>query len=305
MFGVLPAIKPQGLTSRDVVNHVAKIIRPVRVGHTGTLDPMATGVLLLAVGYATRLMEFSHLESKEYVADFWLGKSSDTLDAEGVVTSLDSPARISQLQLSAELPGWTGDIQQTPPRYSAVHVDGKRAYELARRGKEFSLPPRTVHIDELQLTHCDGEQFGLRIVCGTGTYIRSLGSDIAQALGSDAVMFQLTRTRIGAIGVEQCIALEQLTDRGAIARSLLPPQSMLTALEKVVLDEHQCARIRNGIPIELEGKGTGPILAVDERQEIVAILAQSGRRYRSLRVFHTTHDTVQPTKSSSPQSPES
>jgi tRNA pseudouridine55 synthase len=327
MFGVLPVNKPPGITSRDVVNQVARLIRPTRVGHTGTLDPMATGVLLLAVGPATRLVEFSHMETKEYAAQFWLGSSSDTLDAEGVVQSIDDAPTITAAQIDAELPRWLGDIQQTPPRYSAVNIDGQRAYTLARKGKDFSLPSRTVRIEELELTSFDGRSFGLRIVCGTGTYIRTLGSDIARALGSDAVMHQLARTRIGHIKIEQCVALDALGDGDIISQHLQPAQAMLSSMKHVVLDGQHARQIRSGIPIELAsdtmkgetakpaansgavtadiGAESGPVLAIDSEQQIVAILERSGRRYRSLRVFHTTSDTNQPTSTSKPHKPES
>ncbi len=307
MFGVLAVNKPPELTSRDVVTRVAKLVKPHRVGHTGTLDPLATGVLLLAVGHAARLVEFSHLLGKHYQADFWLGKSSDTLDADGDVVELDSTPRIEREQMLATLQNFRGEIQQTPPRFSAVHVDGKRAYDLARKGKAFDVPPRTVHIAELELLHFSSDRFRLRVACSTGTYIRSLGSDMARTLGSDAVMYQLTRTRIGDISLEQCVALESLRAGDDVQRHLLSPLCLLAALPRIELDEEQAKQIRNGIPLELDldRTVTRPWLAVDAEQQVVAILTPSGDRYRSLRVFHSSSETSQPTSSSSPHSPES
>lgn len=307
MFGVLAVDKPPKLTSRDVVTRVAKLVKPHRVGHTGTLDPLATGVLLLAVGHAARLVEFSHLLTKHYEADFWLGKSSDTLDADGNLIELESPPQLEREQVIGRLENFRGDIQQTPPRFSAVHVAGKRAYDLARKGKEFDVPPRNVHISELELLHFTSESFGLRVACSTGTYIRSLGSDIARSLGSDAVMFQLTRTRIGDISLEQCVSLESLQSADDVLTHLLPPLSLLGALPRVVLDEAQASQIRNGIPLklDLDRNITRPWLAVDREQQVVAILTPSGDRYRSLRVFHNNSETSQPMSSSNPHSPES
>lgn len=308
MFGVFAIDKPAGLTSRWTVNRVERLVKPERVGHTGTLDPLATGVLLMAIGSATRLVEFSHLQSKGYEAEFMLGHSSDTLDVEGIVTATPQAAPVTLEQLTAELPNWLGEIAQTPPKFSAVHVGGKRAYELARKGAEFEVAPRTVQINSLELLSLTDERFTLRIDCGTGTYIRTLGSDIAQRLGSDAVMTRLVRTRVGEILLEQCTSLEQLqllADRACLANALLPPNCLVASLPKVELDSERSIKIRHGIPISLELDLPGPLAAVDDQGELVAILERRDGIYRSLRVFQKTNDTPQPNSSNKPHSPES
>ncbi len=304
MFGVLAIDKPAGMTSRGVVNRVERMVKPHRVGHTGTLDPMATGVLLMAVGSATRLVEFSHLQSKSYEAEFLLGHSSDTLDTEGMVSAI-SGSRVLREQLFSELPHWLGHIDQTPPRFSAVHVGGKRAYELARRGNEFEVSPRTVEIQALELVEFTGTHFTLRIDCGTGTYIRSLGSDIAKRLGSDAVMSRLVRTRVGEINLASCVTLDVLQASTCVEQYLLAPNLLVASLPKVELDFQQAIQIRHGIPLALNIDCGGPLAAVDVHEELVAIIERRDGVYRSLRVFQKANATNQPSSNNSPHSPES
>lgn len=310
MFGVFAIDKPAGLTSRWAVNRVERLVKPHRVGHTGTLDPMATGVLLMAIGSATRLVEFSHLQTKSYEAEFWLGHASDTLDVDGTVTSLPASAPVTPERLLAELPNWRGAIAQTPPKFSAVHVGGKRAYELARRGAEFEVAPRTVFIHGLELIAFKNDRFTLRIDCGTGTYIRTLGSDIALRLGSDAVMSRLVRTRVGEIALEQCLSIEQLqslADQQLLDSALHPPSCLVASLPRIELDAEQAIEIRHGIPLPLEIDVAGPLAAFDVYGELVAVLERGvgTGSYRSLRVFQKTNETPQPSSSSKPHSPES
>lgn len=315
MFGVLPVNKPAGFTSRDVVNKVQRLVKPDKCGHTGTLDPMATGVLLVAVGSATRLVDFSHQLDKSYAAKFHLGRSSDTLDSEGVVTEQVNAPEVTRAQLEATLKQFTGVIEQVPPKYSAVHVDGKRAYQLARDGKEFELQSRQVSIHELELTDFDYPFFELNIACGTGTYVRTLGADIAICLGSNAVMTELVRTSIGRVHLEQCVSLDQMTSSSEVERALLPPHRLVDALPMVRLNAEQSAQIRNGIPICLSEdavpsqKNTesenGPLAAIDTDESLVAVIQRERSTFRSLRVFQKTIVTSQPSKISTPHSPES
>ncbi|MBX3423164.1 MAG: tRNA pseudouridine(55) synthase TruB [Pirellulaceae bacterium] len=307
LFGVLAIDKPAGLTSRDVVNRIQKLTDPVKVGHTGTLDPLATGVLLVAVGPATRLVEFAHLQRKCYEADFVLGQSSPTLDVEGRVTSLPDTPAVDLPDWSRAMQGWIGAIVQTPPRHSAVHVQGQRAYDLARRGIAFDVPSRVVQVYSLEVIGFHYPLVTMAIQCSTGTFVRSLGSDIARSLHSDAVMSRLVRTRIGSTTVDGCEALEQLTDRQAIQRHLRSPLVLLERLPRVVLDDEQCRQIRNGIalnrlqaasvmpPILETGQGVAttdedlaklPIAAVDVSGHLVAVLQRASDVLRSCRVFH-------------------
>lgn len=310
MFGVLPIDKPPGLTSRDVVNRVQSLIRPIKIGHTGTLDPMATGVLLLVVGQATKLVEFAHTLTKCYDADFELGKCSDTLDITGSVEQLNPPDSITSVAIMEQLAAFRGCIEQVPPQYSAVHVSGKRAYELARQGQPVDIPSRQVWIHRLDLLGHSNLHFSLRIECSSGTYIRSLGSDIAQALGSNAVMTRLVRTAIGSLTLADCVPLDQLCDRTAVAASLKPPQLLVEKMPHVTLGADDVSHLRHGRPFELDAGhgqyGEQPICAVDHGNNLVGILIQSTTgRFRSLRVFHNPSDTSHPPAKRRPQRPES
>lgn len=292
MFGVLAVDKPAGMTSRAVVNHVQKLIRPIKIGHTGTLDPMATGVLLLAVGPATRLVEFSHRMRKYYEADFLLGFSSDTLDTDGQVQPCKGAPEIQPNQWLDEMENWLGKIHQRPPRFSAVHVGGKRAHELARKGVEFEVPSREVTIFHLELISFQYPQVQLGIECSTGTYVRCLGSDIAQALGTNAVMSRLVRTGIGPFHLKDCVPLKSLADPVSIASHLRSPLEMLPDFPMISLTDEQCRRLRHGKPICFEAGqvipesvDSQPIVGVDSEGYLYAILYRESNRLRSCRVF--------------------
>lgn len=323
MFGVLAIDKPSGWTSRDVVNRIQKWCRPHKVGHTGTLDPLATGVLLIAIGRATRLVEFSHRSVKSYVGDFQLGKASDTLDIEGEVRSLASSPRITNEKILKVLPQWTGSIDQIPPKYSAVQIDGRRAYELARAGKEFDVPRRRVHIHSLELVDFDDSHQCMKIEvhCSSGTYIRTLGSDIAQSLGSDAVMSALKRTSIGTVRITDCRTLEEIQSQDDLQRSLISPLCLVESLPRCTLTDEGSKKIRNGIPIYDQDFLSAPQMentlpdcasaeannwvALDQSGELAAILHRQRDAYRSLRVFHSESETTHPNKTSTKQIPES
>jgi tRNA pseudouridine55 synthase len=305
MFGVLAVDKPMGMTSRWAVGRIEKVLRPLRVGHTGTLDPLATGVLLLAVGSATRLVEFSHLQSKSYEADFLLGHISSTLDTEGEVKPLMAAPCLTQEQVANAAQGLLGVTEQTPPKFSAVHIDGQRAYDLARKGKEFDIPSRQIQVHGISVLQFEYPRVTLEIRCGTGTYIRTLGSDIARSLGSDAVMTRLVRTRIGRVELSQCVQLDAMKTADDIRPHLLSPVELVKSLETVTLSDAAAIQIRHGIPIELEVESDGPIAAIDAFGEIVAVVKRSGKLYRSLRVFQKTSDVHHPSSNKIPQSPES
>ncbi len=330
LFGVLPVNKPSGWTSRDVVNKIQSRIRPAKAGHTGTLDPLASGVLLVAIGSATKLVEFSHADSKAYTATFQFGQSSDTLDCEGNIASMPAgrAADLSEAQLRDVLSQWVGRIPQVPPRFSAINIKGKRAHELARQGVDFELPSRTVTIYSLELQEFAYPYWTVHIECSTGTYVRTLGSDIAKSLQTDAIMTELTRTRVGTIDLVHCHPLDALDSRTAIASALLPPQSLLASLDQCVLTSHGCERIRHGKqlsqgdfldpPQSSKPEETERWAATDPDGTLVAILTRATprpgpdaeaqpthARFRSLRVFQNTKDAAQPTATSKPHKPES
>ena len=197
MFGILNLRKPKGPTSRDCVNAIQRLLRPEKVGHAGTLDPLASGVLIVLVGQAVRLTDAVHTLPKQYVGSFQLGVTSESTDCETPLIPVESAPALDRESIVQQLPNFLGWIEQAPPKYSAVWIDGQRAHELARQGKEFDMPTRQVHIESLEVTAFDYPHFDLKMTCGTGTYVRSLGRDIARSLGSDAVMTKLERTAIG------------------------------------------------------------------------------------------------------------
>jgi tRNA pseudouridine55 synthase len=248
-FGILNVSKPAGITSRDVVNPIAKLVRPEKAGHAGTLDPLATGVLVVCIGKATRLIDLIQQQVKSYEAQFVLGRESDTDDVTGNVTEVAVPVEIARTQIEALLPAFCGRIRQVPPQFSAVHVGGVRAYELARKGEEAELAPREVEVYRLELTRFSYPEFELAIDCGSGTYVRSIGRDLGRILGCGAVLSALVRTRIGPYRLEDAVSLEQLTSE-SIDRWLLPPTTAVEALPKYCATAEDIAQIRAGRSID-------------------------------------------------------
>lgn len=217
------------MTSHDVVSKLRKISKIKQIGHTGTLDPMATGVLPVAIGKASRLIEFL-TEDKGYIAKLQFGKISDTYDIEGAVENY-SDKKVTQQQVQAGLQKFSGKIEQIPPVYSAVHYKGKRLYELARQGQiPEDIPSRTVFINELKLLEFKEEEQTalLKIECSKGTYIRSIINDLGMELGCGAVMTELKRTKSGLFTIDNAIALDMLTDREDVEKYLINPVEVLS-----------------------------------------------------------------------------
>jgi tRNA pseudouridine55 synthase len=249
MFGFLNIDKPSGVTSRDVVNAVQRLIKPHKVGHAGTLDPLATGVLVVAVGQATRLVEYVQRLPKTYQGTFLLGRASDTEDVEGEVVGMASPPIPSSADMNAAAQRMVGTIQQRPPAYSALKVAGKRAYNLARRGEAVDLAARSVQIYSLEVVRYEYPALELLVRCGSGTYIRSLGRDLAESLGTAAVMSQLRRSATGLFRVEEAIGLRDLS-REVIESRLLSPLMGLGGMPQVAVSEEEVWRLVNGQLIE-------------------------------------------------------
>lgn len=229
MFGFININKPGGMTSHDVVSKLRKISKIKQIGHTGTLDPMATGVLPVAIGKASRLIEFL-TEDKGYIAKLQFGKISDTYDIEGAVENY-SDKKVTQQQVQAGLQKFRGKIEQIPPVYSAVHYKGKRLYELARQGQiPEDIPSRTVFINVLKLLEFNEEEQTalLKIECSKGTYIRSIINDLGMELGCGAVMTKLKRTKSGLFTIDNAIALDMLTDREDVEKYLINPVEVLS-----------------------------------------------------------------------------
>jgi tRNA pseudouridine55 synthase len=215
--GVILSIdKPYAMSSFGTLAHIRYLLTKkmrykVKVGHAGTLDPLATGVLILCTGKKTKEIETLQTHTKEYVATLQLGASTASHDMEHPVDEVFPTEQITRERIEQVLTSFVGDVQQVPPVYSAVCVNGKRAYQLSRKGKDFEIKAKTVHIEEIELLHFDEEmmQMSIRVVCGKGTYIRSLARDIGEALDSAAYLTSLCRTRVGDISLQQCITLEQ------------------------------------------------------------------------------------------------
>jgi len=272
MWGVINIDKPYDVTSRDVVDHVQRLVRPARAGHAGTLDPLATGVLVVCVGGATRLIEFVQERPKSYVGTFLLGRSSETEDVESPVTELPAAPIPSRDELTAVFPQFLGEILQRPPAYSALKVGGRRAYALARRGEHVELQPRAIVVHRLELVRYEYPELVLQIDCGSGTYVRSLGRDIAAALGTAAVMSALRRTAIGSFTAETACQLHDLTAQ-TLEDRLLPPVRAVEHLPTVRLSPAQIEEIAHGRAIQAVPSAPGPYAAaIDASGNLLATL---------------------------------
>ena len=280
-FGLLSVNKPADLTSRDVVDRVERLVRPAKAGHAGTLDPLATGVLVICVGQATRLIRFVQRMRKRYVATFLLGHSSKTDDIERDVIAIPNAAAPTRPMIEHVLSQFVGNIQQRPPDHSAIKVAGKRAYKLARKGVDLQLAPRTVTIHRIDLLRYDYPELDLAIECGSGTYIRALGRDLGIALGTAAVMSALERTAVGPFAVEQSISLDRLSPE-TLQQYLQPATAAVSELALLKVSDPQIIEIRHGRPIPLPARGevdlpptNGPEwAAVNDRNELVALLTE-------------------------------
>jgi len=286
LFGFLNIDKPGGVTSRDVVNRVQRLVRPHKVGHAGTLDPLATGVLVVAVGPATRLIEYVQRLPKTYLATFLLGRSSDTEDIAGEVVELPGAAVPTETQLRAALPQFLGTIQQRPPAFSALKVAGQRAYDLARRGDAVELLPRPVEIYDLEILRYAYPELQLLIRCGSGTYVRSLGRDLAESLGTAAVMSALRRLVIGPFTAETAIAADSLS-ASSIEHQLLSPLMALGEMPRIEVNEAASLRLAQGQAIENRwNASSAEVAAVNSAGQLVAILSPLAERLRPQRCFH-------------------
>lgn len=212
--------KPYRMSSFGALAHIRYLVskklhvKRVKMGHAGTLDPLATGVLILCTGRATKQIERLQQHTKEYTATLQLGATTPSYDMEHEVDERYPTGHVTRELIEKTLPQFVGDIRQVPPLFSAVMVDGHRAYKMARKGQEVELAPKTVHIDELELTAFDAEkmQMSIRVVCGKGTYIRSLARDIGEALHSGAYLTSLCRTRVGDVRIEDCLTFDNFPE---------------------------------------------------------------------------------------------
>lgn len=256
MNGIICVNKPAGFTSFDVVAKLRGILREKRLGHGGTLDPMATGVLPVFVGTATKACDIMPDNTKSYRAGFRFGETTDTQDVTGEVLTR-SDIEVSEETLKAVIPEFIGDIMQIPPMYSAVQVNGQRLYDLARKGVEVEREARQIQVFALELISYDPDKREgiLDISCGKGTYIRTIISDIGARLGCGGVMTSLVRTSSGGFKLSDCFTFEQIQqarDEERIEELILPIERVFVRLPKLRLNEVQTRMYRNGVKLDLE-----------------------------------------------------
>ena len=247
MNGIVIVDKPQGWTSQDVTARLRRVYATRRIGHGGTLDPMATGVLPVFVGRATRGVEFFEHAEKTYETLLLLGRTTDTQDVTGTVLA-EKTVRLSLADIEEVLPRFRGDILQVPPMYSALKVNGKKLYELARKGQEVERQPRPITVFELTNLGFDGTRLSLRVKCSKGTYIRTLCQDIGEALGCGGCMEALRRVQAGEYGIEDAVPLEQLLESETPEQYLRSLDTMFAHCPAVTLTANQEKRCRNGNP---------------------------------------------------------
>lgn len=291
LHGWLVIDKPAGITSAHVVAKVKRILKPSKIGHAGTLDPFATGILPLALGEATKTAGYGLDKDKSYDFELTFGQSMDTEDLTGKVTGT-TMKRPTEADLDEVLPRFRGPIEQMPPAYSALKIDGKRAYDLARAGKEVTLKPRKLMIHALELKGFDGEKARFSVTCSKGTYVRSLARDIAVAVGSLGYVSALRRTKSGPFGLEQAISLENLENSAISAPSLarlLPPEIVLDDILVLSIGESEALKIRQGKPLEIppgQALAEGTLLQLITQGQLLAVAKVEEGLIRSQRVFN-------------------
>lgn len=284
--GVLNVDKPSGMTSRDVVDLVARVLpRKTKAGHAGTLDPLASGVLVVCVGSATRLIEYVQRMPKTYRAVIRLGARSDTLDADGEIVETDHPPIPAEAAVRKALKAQVGVIQQLPPQYSALKVNGKRAYDLARAGQEATLAARPVRIDRIDLVAYTWPQLEIVVNCGSGTYIRSIARDVGEALGCGGLIEVLVRTRVGPFEQSEAIDPRTLTSE-AIPAVLRPAVQAVADLPRLRLPAEAVARVLRGQQLDARRLARGPealppgeIALLDSDGELVAVAEHRPRTH--------------------------
>jgi tRNA pseudouridine55 synthase len=270
--GVLVVDKPAGWTSFDVVAKTRRLAGIRQIGHSGTLDPMATGVLVLCLGQATRLLEYLVGQPKTYQATITLGTATDTYDATGAITSQHPVPELTLEDFERSLGAFRGEIMQTPPAYSAIKRDGEAHYKRARRGEAVALEPRPVTIYELLVLGVAGHELEIRVTCSAGTYIRSIGHDLGEALGCGAHLSSLRRLAVGSFTIGQAVTLQALADDDW-QRWLLPPSAAVAHLPRVEVTAGEIARLMHGQSIAVQQPlSSGPACAFDSAGKLVAML---------------------------------
>jgi tRNA pseudouridine55 synthase len=295
LSGVLNVDKPSGVTSHDVVDAVRRVAGQRKVGHAGTLDPMATGVLLVCLGKATRVAEYLMAGRKRYRATIVLGTTTDTYDADGQVVRSGEPVHFTRKEIEAAVASFVGQIEQIPPMYSALKHDGRPLHELARQGVTVERKPRVVGIDELVLLNWTPPSLIVDLACSPGTYVRSLAHDLGQKLGSGAYLASLVRLSSGRFRLEDSVSLERLEQafqHGQEEEYLLPLDEALLDWPAIVVGTEEASRIAHGqaLPAEwhvADGEGATLCRVYDPDGGFVAVLAyhSATKQWRPKKVF--------------------
>ena len=290
--------KPYDFGSTQAVGKVRWLFKAQKAGHAGTLDPLATGILPIALGEATKTVPLMMDADKAYRFTIEWGRSTTTLDREGATTA-SSDVRPTRAQVEAALPAFVGEIQQVPPNYSAVKVDGERAYDLARAGEDFELKARTVTIHSARVSDApDADHIEIEMACGKGTYVRSIVRDLADALGACAHVSQLRRTRVGPFGEDRAITLENLEDlshKAALPEVLLPVETALDDIPALAVTAEDAFRLAQGRPIVLVPRqvetlkarltGGSRLVSAMDGDRLVALAEMRAGRLNPVRVF--------------------
>lgn len=279
--GIILVDKPADWTSHDVVAKLRGILHERRVGHSGTLDPMATGLLTVFVGRATRAVQFAETHNKRYVASLRCGYSTDTQDTSGRVTA-QTGISPTEAELTDVLPEFTGEISQIPPMYSAIKVSGKKLYELARKGETVERKPRAVNISELSLVGRDGDDFVLSVSCSKGTYIRTLCNDIGERLGCLACMSALRRTNVGSFDVRDAHTLNQIAEDPE--RYIIPVDSLFSEHPAIELSAAQTAKLKCGNILSVSAKN-GTYRVYGENDDFLALADISAGKLKTIKSF--------------------
>ena len=261
--GILVVDKEIGPTSHGVIAALRSILNMRRIGHCGTLDPLASGILLVCLGSFTRLNEWLSAGEKEYESTFFLGATSDTCDAQGHITPRQNISVPTRDEIVRQAQHFAGTIDQVPPAFSALKVHGIRSYELARRNQAVPLKARKVHISSIEILHYEFPHLELRVVCSRGTYIRSLAAELGERLGCGAYVQALLRRRVGKMGLDKALTLEQIqevSEAGKLAHHFVSPHSALYDLGQIVLKPHQLKLFVHGSPVSIK-----PELALQDK----------------------------------------
>ncbi|CAN5838014.1 tRNA pseudouridine(55) synthase TruB [soil metagenome] len=283
--GVLPLDKPAGPSSHDMVAVVRRALHTRRIGHTGTLDPFASGLMLLCIGTATRTAEYLSGLDKRYHARVRLGVATDTDDCTGNVIGEAEAGHVTRTQVEHALEPMLGDVLQIPPVYSAKKRGGERAYAAARAGRPVELDPVPVRIHELVVLSFDTPFIELEIACGSGTYIRAIARDLGAALGTGAHLTALRRTAVGRHTVERALKAEELADPGSVQRALIPTLQALAHLPRFQLTPEQRESIEHGRSLRCDTAPEAPVILLADGDSLVAIAEGTGGELRPRKVF--------------------